>query len=138
MDYPYYCWAFLSAMVIAKSQKNEYGPRYHRLPMHSFLIAASFVLIVLSPCVAAQFTERRPSRARALRTNTLKTQGLRSRIRKKLAPVEVLDELEDPWPSTMLQKRAVLLDGVRSGKLRRVHLAAADPKSRTQTPVALR
>ena len=106
--------------------------------MHSFLIAASFVLIVLSPCVAAQFTERRPSRARALRTNTLKTQGLRSRIRKKLAPVEVLDELEDPWTSTMLQKRAVLLDGVRSGKLRRVHLAAADPKSRTQTPVALR
>ena len=94
--------------------------------MHSFLIAACFVLIVLSPCVAAQFSEKRPSRTRAVREKALKPQTLRAQIREKLAPVEVLDELEDPWPSTVLRQRAALLEGVRLGKLRRVHLPAPD------------
>jgi len=106
--------------------------------MHSFLIAVCFVLIVLSPCVAAQFTEKRPSRTRAVRVKALKPQTLRARIQEKLAPVEVLDELEDPWPSTVLRRRAVLLEDVRVGKLRRAHLPPADANPARQTPVVLR
>ena len=106
--------------------------------MHSFLIAVCFVLIVLSPCVAAQLPEKRPSRVRPLRTKALKTPTLRARVREKLTPVEVLDELEDPWPSTVLRKRAVLLDGARSGKLRQAQMPAGDAKSAARTPVVLR
>jgi len=101
--------------------------------MHSFLIAACFVLIVLSPCVAAQFNETRTSPPQPSRKQLRLT-----RLREKLAPVEV-DELEDPCSSTALQQRAERLDDVRSSRVRRIQLAAGRPGSAaSRSPVVVR
>ena len=82
--------------------------------MHSFLIAATFIAILLAPCVTAQFsgqdTRRRRPRARLT-------------VRIPVAKAK-LAEVEDPWSSSMQHQRAEILRSKRTRGLKRIHVPA--------------
>ncbi len=89
--------------------------------MHSFLIAACFVLIVLSPCLAAQSgglswtkTWRMPKPQRQ------RKQKKHRKLAEQISP----EELEDPNSFAVMQRRAVLLKCVRVSQLKQMHLSA--------------
>ena len=78
--------------------------------MHSLMIAACFIAIVLAPCLAAQWT------------GTIRLWEEREIERKvPVAEVEVR-ELDDPEPSAVFQQRAALLKCARTQRVRQMHL----------------
>jgi hypothetical protein len=95
--------------------------------MHSFLIAACFVLIVLSPCLAAQ-TEwalwiQAPAKPKTAKSRIPATQ-LRFEKRRRIEKEVALEELEDPSCYADMQRRAVLLKCMRVSQLKQIHLSA--------------
>jgi hypothetical protein len=95
--------------------------------MHSFLIAACFVLIVLAPCVAAQSewalslqSQRKPK----LKPTVNPKQQRRQEERRRLAEQIALEELQDPSSYADMRRRAVLLKCVRVSQVKQIHLAA--------------
>jgi hypothetical protein len=77
--------------------------------MHSFLIAALFVAIVMSPCAAALWS--RPDSA-------WKPRAVKAAKRVE----EIADEIEDPWTAGVSNRRAVLLKCARTSQLRHLHV----------------
>ncbi len=73
--------------------------------MHSFLIAAVFLAILISPCIAAQ----RAGMGR------LKLSSDHER-----SPLPA-DPMSDPQPTALLQQRSALLECVRTSQVRRIH-----------------
>ena len=94
------------AMVVAEVWIAK--PELRTLPMHSFLIAAVFLAILISPCIAAQ-------RAGMGRLK-LSSDGERSPL--------PADPMSDPQPTALLQQRSALLECVRTSQLRRIHSPA--------------
>jgi len=90
--------------------------------MHSFLIAACFVLILLAPCLVAQSDG-------ALWTKTPRAPKQKATPRKpvkrpRVAEQVLRDELEDPGSFAVKQRRAVLLKCARVSQLKQMHLSA--------------
>jgi hypothetical protein len=79
--------------------------------MHNMLIAAFFVAIVLSPCLAALWNRTDPLLQQPRAPKKIKTKRVE----------EIVDEIEDPWTAGAAQRRAVLLKCVRSSQLRHLH-----------------
>jgi hypothetical protein len=76
--------------------------------MHSFLIAAIFLAILISPCIAAQ----RAGMGR-----------LKLSSDREQSPLP-MDPMGDPQPAALLQQRSALLECVRTSQLRRIHIPA--------------
>ena len=74
--------------------------------MHSLLIAACFIAIVLAPCLAAQWT------------GTIRLWEERE-IETRVPVTEVSD---DPEPLMLFQQRAALLKCARTQRVRQIHL----------------
>ncbi len=97
--------------------------------MHSFLIAACFVLIVLAPCLAAQTestlsiqTHPKPKKA-ARPTNKTSAAQRKYEKRRRIAEEIALEELEDPNSLADTRRRAVLLKCMRVSQLKQMHLS---------------
>ena len=97
--------------------------------MHSFLIAACFVLILLAPCLAAQtesaFSMQTHPKSKKARKPMDKTSAAQRKCenRFKIAEEIALEELEDPNSFADRQRRAVLLKCMRVSQLKQIHLS---------------
>ena len=95
--------------------------------MHSFLIAACFVLILLAPCLAAQ-SDGAPSlqsqRKSKLKPTVNPKRQRRQEERRRLDEQIALEELEDPSSYADMRRRAVLLKCVRVSQVKQIHLSS--------------
>jgi hypothetical protein len=96
--------------------------------MHSLLIAACFIAIVLAPCLAAQWTgtirlwEEREVETRVVaKRRVVEKRQVVKKGRTEVAGLES-DELLDPLPSMVFQQRAALLKCARKQRVRQIHL----------------
>ena len=78
--------------------------------MHSLMIAACFIAIVLAPCLAAQWT------------GTIRLWEEREVERKVPVVQEQAREFDDPEPSAVFQQREALLKCARKQRVRQMHL----------------
>jgi hypothetical protein len=84
--------------------------------MHSLLIAACFIAIVLAPCLAAQWTgtihlwEEREIETRVAVSRVVVVSQVEGRV------------VDDPEPSAVFQQRAALLKCARKQRVRQMHL----------------
>jgi len=90
--------------------------------MHSLLIAACFIAIVLAPCLAAQWTGTiRLWEEREIETRVVAKKRVVEKGRNKAAELES-DELLDPLPAAAFQQRAEMLKCARTQRVRQIHL----------------
>jgi len=90
--------------------------------MHSLLIAACFIAIVLAPCLAAQWTGTiRLWEEREVETLVVKKRRVVKKSRTRVALLES-DDLLDPLPAAAFQQRAALLKCARKQSVRQIHL----------------
>jgi len=90
--------------------------------MHSLLIAACFIAIVLAPCLAAQWTGTiRLWEEREIPPRVVPKRRVVKKSRTTVASLES-DELLDPLPAAAFQQRAALLKCARKQSVRQIHL----------------
>ncbi len=90
--------------------------------MHSLLIAACFIAIVLAPCLAAQWTGTiRLWEEREIPPGVVPKRRVVKKSRTTVASLES-DELLDPQPAAAFQQRAALLKCARKQSVRQIHL----------------